>query len=1045
MSDPVRPDASMPASPAEDNYPPPDRVALESARADGEAEIPVLKDVVVQDRVSTLPAMPPLDPPQLEALAVRITGHMQRIISVQIAHATHRILTEIRALRGLPAAAPASASAHTGSIARNPPEAITMDKTYDPKDIEQHWYDTWESRGYFVPQGCGSAYCIMLPPPNITGSLHMGHAFQDTLMDCLIRYHRMRGRSTLWQCGTDHAGIATQMVVERQMAKQGRTRQEMGREAFTQAVWSWKERSGDTITRQLRRLGAAMDWSRERFTLDPGLSATVTEVFVRLYEDGLIYRGQRLVNWDPVLLTALSDLEVIATEEQGHLWHIRYPLARAEGHLVVATTRPETMLGDVAVAVHPEDVRFQSYIGQEVQLPLTGRNIPVIGDPYVDKEFGSGCLKITPAHDFNDYEVGVRHKLPLISIFTKRALLNAEAPPAYRGLDRFEARTRIVHDLEQQGLLERVEDYKHAVPRGDRSNAVLEPYLTDQWFVRVAPLAEPAIRAVEEGAVRFVPDVWAKTYFEWMRNIKDWCISRQLWWGHRIPAWYDDQGHAYVGRTEAEARARHGIPDGQALAQDPDVLDTWFSSALWPFSTLGWPEETDELRRFYPTDALVTGFDIIFFWVARMIMMGLKFTQQVPFKEVYIHGLVRDADGDKMSKSKGNILDPLDLIDGIELDALVAKRTTGLMQPADAANIERATRKQFPRGIGAYGADALRFTFAALATQGRDIRFDLGRIEGYRNFCNKLWNAARYVLLATGGKAAVSTEGAYDNDLGERWIRSRLLHAQQAAIEAFRTYRFDLAAQAIYEFTWDEYCDWYLEWSKAALNHATDERVRRGCLRTLVEVLETLLRLAHPIIPFVTEEIWQRVAPLAGVSGDSILLQAYPAPGAFEIDTAAVEEFNWVRSFVLAVRRVRAEMDIAPGKPLAVLTEHGSGAEHQWLENNRLFIMHLGHISSLQTLTGTPSADMAAALAGGLSLFIPLAGLIDCEAELRRLNAEVEKLEHDCTRATQKLENQEFLERAPSAVVAKEQQRCEELTRALTRLREQRKRVESLR
>ncbi len=1002
----------------------------------------MLKDVVVQDRVSALPAMPPLDPPQLEALAVRITGHMQRIVSVQIAHATHRILTEIRALRG-PSAAPASASAPTGSIARNSPEAITMDKAYDPKDIEQHWYDTWESRGYFAPHGSGSAYCIMLPPPNVTGSLHMGHAFQDTLMDCLIRYRRMRGYSTLWQCGTDHAGIATQMVVERQLTEQGLTRQGMGRETFTEAVWRWKARSGDTITRQLRRLGAAMDWSRERFTLDPGLSATVTEVFVRLYEEGLIYRGQRLVNWDPVLLTALSDLEVIATEEQGHLWHIRYPLARGKGHLVVATTRPETMLGDVAVAVHPADARFQSYIGQEVQLPLTGRNIPVIGDPYVDKEFGSGCLKITPAHDFNDYEVGARHKLPLINIFSERAVINAEAPPDYRDLDRFEARKRIVHDLEQQGLLERVEDYKHTVPRGDRSNAVLEPYLTDQWFVRVAPLAEPAIRAVEEGAIRFVPDVWAKTYFEWMRNIKDWCISRQLWWGHRIPAWYDDQGQVYVGRTEAEARARHGIPDGQSLAQDPDVLDTWFSSALWPFSTLGWPEETDELRRFYPTAVLVTGFDIIFFWVARMIMMGLRFTQQVPFKEVYIHGLVRDADGNKMSKSKGNILDPLDLIDGIELDALVAKRTTGLMQPQDAAKIERATRKQFPRGIGAYGADALRFTFAALATQGRDIRFDLGRIEGYRNFCNKLWNAARYVLLATGGEAASSAQGTYG--LGERWIRSRLLQAQEAAIEAFGTYRFDLAAQAIYEFTWDEYCDWYLEWSKAALNHATDERVRRGCLRTLVEVLETMLRLAHPIIPFVTEEIWQRVAPLAGSSGDSILLQAYPAPGALEIDTAAVEEFNWVRSFVLAVRRVRAEMDIAPAKPLAVLTEHGSSGEHQWLENNRLFLMHLGRISSLQTLTGTPSADMAAALAGGLSLFIPLAGLIDREAELRRLNAEVEKLEGDYTRAAKKLENQEFLERAPSAVVAKEQQRCEELTRALTRLREQRTRVESLR
>ncbi len=918
-----------------------------------------------------------------------------------------------------------------------------MEKTYDPHTIEQRWYKNWEEKGYFAPSGEGDPYCIMIPPPNVTGSLHMGHAFQDTIMDGLIRFHRMRGNNTLWQPGTDHAGIATQMVVERILEQEDKTRHDLGRDRFIQRIWEWKEHSGGTITRQLRRLGASVDWSRERFTMDEGLSRAVREVFVQLYEEGLIYRGKRLVNWDPVLHTAVSDLEVVSEEEKGHLWHIRYPLSDGSGYLVVATTRPETMLGDVAVAVHPDDDRYRDLIGKTIRLPLTEREIPIIADAYVDPEFGTGCVKITPAHDFNDYEVGQRHHLPQINIFTPDARLNDKVPAAYRHLDRFDARQKILDDLTKLNLLEKVEDHVLKVPRGDRSGAVIEPYLTDQWFVKAKPLADAAIQAVKEGKIRFVPENWSKTYFQWLENIEDWCISRQIWWGHRIPAWYDEEGQIYVGHSEIEVRNKYQL-GYRPLNQDADVLDTWFSSALWPFSTLGWPDQTPELETFYPTSVLVTGFDIIFFWVARMVMMGLKFMDDVPFHDVYIHGLVRDAHGQKMSKSKGNVLDPLDLIDGISLQELITKRTSGLMQPHMAKKIEEQTRKEFPDGIPSYGADALRFTFASLATTGRDIRFDLGRIEGYRNFCNKLWNASRYVFMNTEKRNHDNEQLEVEYSIVDRWIIARFHRTTQTVVEAIAAYRFDLAAAAIYEFLWDEYCDWYLELSKVSLQTGSASQ-QYGTRRTLIDVLESFLRLAHPIMPFITEEIWQKAAPIAGVQGQTIMCQPYPQPEPSAIDDEAEKEIAWLQSFILGLRRIRGEMNLLPAKALPVLLQHGSTKDRQRVESWRNWLERFGRIESIHWLDANETPpESAIALVEDLKVLIPMAGLIDKDAELQRLSKEMTRLKKELPRVESKINNPKFLERAPEHVVAKERQKLYDLQATLAWLEEQRDRIASI-
>ena len=919
-----------------------------------------------------------------------------------------------------------------------------MEKSYQPAAIEQRWYETWEQAGYFAPSGKGQPYCIMIPPPNVTGTLHMGHAFQDTIMDTLTRYHRMCGDNTLWQPGTDHAGIATQMVVERQLEATNVSRHDLGREKFLEKVWDWKEKSGNTISRQLRRMGSSLDWERERFTMDAGLSEAVTEVFIRLYDEGLIYRGKRLVNWDPVLHTAVSDLEVISAEEQGHLWHFRYPLSSGDGHLVVATTRPETMLGDTAVAVHPEDERYAHLIGQTVELPLCNRSIPIIADDYVDPEFGTGCVKITPAHDFNDYEMGQRHNLPLINIFTVDAAINENAPQCYQGMDRYAARKQIIKDLDALELLEKIDDHKLMVPRGDRSGQVVEPYLTDQWFVKTQPLAKPAIEAVADGRIRFIPENWSKTYFEWMNNIQDWCISRQLWWGHRIPAWYAEDGSIYVGRNEAEVRTKYSLDDTVALSQDEDVLDTWFSSALWPFSTLGWPEQTAELKTFYPGSVLVTGFDIIFFWVARMIMMGLKFTGEVPFAEVYIHGLIRDQDGQKMSKSKGNVLDPLDLIDGIDLEALIKKRTTGLMQPQLKPKIEKATRKHFPDGIPEFGTDALRFTFAALASTGRDIRFDMGRIDGYRNFCNKIWNAARYVLMNTEGVA--TTHVREDESLPDRWIRSRLGKTIAEVREHIEHYRLDLAAKALYEFTWNEYCDWYLELTKPLLQDAdTPAGTRIATQRTLIEVLETLLRALHPIIPFITEEIWQRVAKIAGIEGDTIMLQPYPVETDCVADAAAEKQLEWIKGFILGIRQIRGEMNISPGKPLNVLLQDLSTNDADNLKQHLLYIKKLARLGDIQTLTGDDEPPASAtALLGSMKILVPMAGLIDVAAERNRLQKQLDRAKGDLQKIDAKLANEKFIARAPETVVARERARQEELQQEISQLNEQTEKLAEL-
>ncbi len=917
-----------------------------------------------------------------------------------------------------------------------------MDKTYQPGALEQRIYERWEAAGYFAPGGDGEPYCIMIPPPNVTGTLHMGHAFQDTIMDALIRYKRMQGCRTLWQPGTDHAGIATQMVVERLLAAEGTSRRELGREEFVERVWQWKEESGGQIGEQTRRLGASVDWQHERFTMDDGLSAAVREVFVRLYREGLIYRGKRLVNWDPVLHTALSDLEVLSADEDGSLWHFRYPLASGDGHLVVATTRPETMLGDSAVAVHPDDARYGALVGQEVVLPIVGRRIPIIADDYVDPEFGTGCVKITPAHDFNDYEIGQRHGLPMYNILTDDAALNDEVPPAYRGLDRFVAREKIVAEFESLELLEKVEKYVVKIPRGDRSHAVVEPYLTDQWYVRIEPLAKPAIEAVETGRIRFVPENWTKTYFEWMYNIQDWCISRQLWWGHRIPAWYDDDGNVYVGHSEDEIRREHELGDDVALRQDEDVLDTWFSSALWPFSTLGWPEKTERLEQFYPGNVLVTGFDIIFFWVARMIMMGIRFMGDVPFREVYIHGLIRAEDGQKMSKSKGNVLDPLDLIDGVELEQLIEKRTRGMMQDHLAPKITEATRREFPEGIDEYGADALRFTFAALATTGRDIRFDLGRIEGYKNFCNKLWNAARYVLMNTNQM----DPGEAEQSAADRWILARLDAAVADVHKHFATYRLDLAAKTIYEFTWHEFCDWYLELSKPVLqSDDAPDALKRGTRQTLIGALETLLRLLHPLMPFITEEIWQQVAPRAGIDGETIMLQRYPQASAGGSDDTAVGDIEWVRQFILGIRQIRGEMDISPGKALPVLLQHASADDRRRAAEHEMLLRRVGRVESVEILADDLQPPPAAtALLDDLRLLVPMKGLIDVEAERARLDKQVSKVEADLARSEGKLGNEKFVNNAPADVVSQERQRVTEFKKTLVQLAEQLQKLDEL-
>jgi len=939
----------------------------------------------------------------------------------------------------------------------------TLASSYDPSSFESRLYAQWETAGYFVPSGEGEPYTVLLPPPNVTGTLHMGHAFQQTLMDALVRYHRMRGYDTLWQVGTDHAGIATEMVVSRNLALEGKgeTRDVLGRDGFIAKVWEWKAESGDTIERQMRRLGTSSDWSRSTFTMDPQPSAAVNTAFVRWYEQGLIYRGQRLVNWDPVLKTAISDLEVENVEEDGFLWSIRYPLADgvtyehieldAEGnqtlreirdYLVVATTRPETMLGDTAVMVHPEDARYLILHDARIVLPLTGRQVPVITDDYVDRAFGTGVVKVTPAHDFNDYQVGVRHDLPLINLFTVSATINDNAPERYRGLDRYDARKLVLSELEDLGLLVEIKPHKLQVPRGDRTGQVIEPYLTDQWFVKMQALAKRGLELVESGQITFVPPNWINTYRHWMENIQDWCISRQLWWGHRIPAWFDDTGRCYVGHDEAQVRAKHGLSADVALHQDSDVLETWFSSQLWPFSTLGWPDADAMVERgferYLPSSVLVTGFDIIFFWVARMIMATDSFTGQVPFRDVYITGLIRDAQGQKMSKSKGNVLDPLDIIDGISIEDLVAKRTHGLMQPRMAEKIEKATRKEFPDGIIAHGADALRFTIAALATHGRDIKFDLGRAEGYKNFCNKLWNATRFVLMNTEGARFTGVPKPRTD--AEKWILSRLEKVSADTHAQYANYRFDLLAQSLYEFAWNAFCDWFVELAKPALN-SQDADTSASTRHTLLYVLESLLRLLHPLTPFVTEELWQHVAPRLGITNATISLQCFPQAGDVDTSGYASAEANveWLKSMVSALRRVRSELNVPPSKQVRLLLKDGTPEDRPRLERFASPLSFLLKLETIQWLdAGQNAPPSAAAIVGELTVLVPLEGLVDMDAERTRLDKEIKRVESEIGKCNGKLGSASFVQNAPAAVVAQERARLNDWTAQLAGLREQR-------
>ncbi|HHT8828396.1 TPA: valine--tRNA ligase [Yersinia enterocolitica] len=952
----------------------------------------------------------------------------------------------------------------------------SLDKTYSPQEIEQPLYEHWEKQGYFKPNGDTSkeSYCIMIPPPNVTGSLHMGHAFQQTIMDTLIRYQRMQGKNTLWQAGTDHAGIATQMVVERKIAaEEGKTRHDYGRDAFIDKIWQWKGESGGTITRQMRRLGNSVDWERERFTMDDGLSNAVKEVFVRLHKEDLIYRGKRLVNWDPKLRTAISDLEVENRESKGSMWHLRYPLAdgakTADGkdYLVVATTRPETVLGDTGVAVNPEDPRYKDLIGKEVILPLVGRRIPILGDEHADMEKGTGCVKITPAHDFNDYEVGKRHALPMINILTFDGDIRTEAevfdtngeatdacsgaiPEQFQGLERFAARKAVVAEFDKLGLLEEVKAHDLTVPYGDRGGVVIEPMLTDQWYVRTAPLAKVAIEAVENGEIQFVPKQYENMYYSWMRDIQDWCISRQLWWGHRIPAWYDEQGKVYVGRDEAEVRRENNLGADVALRQDEDVLDTWFSSGLWTFSTLGWPEQTEALKTFHPTSVVVSGFDIIFFWIARMIMLTMHFMKdengkpQVPFKTVYMTGLIRDDEGQKMSKSKGNVIDPLDMVDGISLEELLEKRTGNMMQPQLAEKIRKRTEKQFPNGIEPHGTDALRFTLAALASTGRDINWDMKRLEGYRNFCNKLWNASRFVLMNTEGQDCGQNGGEMVLSLADRWILAEFNQTIKAYREAMDTYRFDLAANILYEFTWNQFCDWYLELAKQVMNSGSEAELR-GTRHTLIEVLEALLRLAHPIIPYITETIWQRVKTLKGITADTIMLQPFPEYDASQVDEKALSDLEWIKQTIIAVRNIRAEMNIAPGKPLEVMLRGANAEAQRRVLENQSFIQSLARLSSLTLLPeGDKGPVSVTKLVEGAEVLIPMAGLIDKATELERLAKEVAKLEAEIERIEGKLNNEGFVARAPEAVVAKERERMAACAEAKQKLIEQQATIAAL-